>query len=87
MLYVGIVLGLYLILGVVLTRWLTVRAPGMRIRFNDLVMGALSMPVIIATALICVAASKLWVRLLLLLDYEPEERPDSAKANNGTPPQ
>ena len=84
MIYLGIATALYLILGIALTRWLSVRAPGVRIRFNDLVMGALSMPVIIAAALICVAATSLWVRLLLLLDFEPEERPDSAKANVGT---
>ena len=80
----GIILTLYLGLGIGLTQWMTVRAPGVRMRFNDLVMGAIAMPVIIAAALICVAATSLWVRLLLLLDFEPEERPDSAKANADT---
>ena len=85
MIGLGIVLGLYLLLGIVLTRWLSVRAPGVRIRLNDLMVGAVSMPMIIAAALICVAATSLWARLLLLLDYEPEERPDSAKANADVP--
>ncbi len=85
MIYLGIFAAVYLVLGIVLTRWLSLRAPGVRMRFNDIIMGAISMPVIIAAALICVAATSLWVRLLLLLDYEPEERPDSSKANAGTP--
>ena len=84
MIYLYVVIALYLVTGIVLTRWMSVRAPGVRIRFNDLLMGAISMPVIIAAALICVAASALWVRLLLLLDYEPEERPDGSKANADT---
>jgi hypothetical protein len=89
MIYLAAGFAVYLALGIVLTRWLSVRAPGLPMRLNDLVFGAFFMPMIVALALICDFANRTWYRLLLLLDFEPEERrpdPDPAPSPHSPGP-
>ena len=76
MIYLGVALGIYLIIGIILTRTLLLfpEAPSIRMRFRDAVLGALFMPVITLALLLSIWFEKLWKRLLLALDYEPEER-------------
>jgi hypothetical protein len=85
MIYLAAGFAVYLTLGVVLTRWLSVRAPGLPMRLNDLVFGALFMPVIVALALICDFVNRTWCRLLIMLDFEPEERGPGAAPISDSP--
>jgi hypothetical protein len=67
-------LALYLVIGLVLTHSLTDGAPGLRLRFRDYVLGAFAMPLLTLALYLFILLQKLWYRLLLALDYEPEDR-------------
>jgi len=67
-------LALYLVIGLVLTHSLKVGAPLLRLRLRDYLLGAFAMPMLTLALYLFMLMQKLWYRLLLALDYEPEER-------------
>ncbi len=67
-------LALYLVIGLVLTHSLTYGAPLLRLRFRDYFLGAFAMPMLTLALYLFILMQKAWYRLLLALDYEPEER-------------
>jgi hypothetical protein len=65
----------YLALGVLLTRSLRRGASARPLRANDIAVGALFMPLISLVTLACTVINAICVRLLILLDFEPGDRP------------
>jgi hypothetical protein len=63
---------LYLVMGIVLTRTVF-KAPTMRLRFKDVIIGATLMPLLFIALLLSVFFEDLWKRLLIALDYNPPE--------------
>ncbi|MBY0510784.1 MAG: hypothetical protein K2P94_11635 [Rhodospirillaceae bacterium] len=70
--YVLIAAGAYLVVGVVLT-YNVLKIPRRRLRFWDVAVGAVIMPVLSAVLFLCVLFEPLWKRLLIALDYNPPE--------------
>ncbi len=62
----------YLLVGVILARTVF-KAPSMRLRFRDHLLGAVCMPVLFVALLVFSLIEDLWARLLIVLDYEPPE--------------
>jgi len=62
----------YLVVGLILTRKV-LRIPRRRMRFWDVAMGAVVMPVLSFALFVCVLSEDLWKRILILLDFDPPE--------------
>ncbi len=72
MVYVYSALGVYLLIGLILTNSV-LRAPSRRMRYYDFALGAVVMPVLFVALMVMEAGHKLWKRLLIALDYNPPE--------------
>lgn len=72
MIYVYSALGIYLLIGLILTTSV-LRAPSRRMRYYDFALGAVVMPVLFVALLVLEAANHLWKRLLIALNYDPPE--------------
>lgn len=73
MTYIYIVIAVYLITGLYLTRVMLAGMQRRRSHLRDWVLGSVSMPVVMLIGLLCLVVEKLWARLLVALDYEPPE--------------
>ena len=62
----------YLVLGVVLTRSV-LRAPRRRMRFWDIALGAVVIPVLSLVLFLFILCEDAWKRLLIALDFDPPE--------------
>ncbi len=71
MTYVLSAIATYLALGLFLTRYVT--APKMRMRFSDLVLGGLFMPIIMTGLLLFMLYEAAWKRILIALAFDPPE--------------
>ncbi len=71
MIYALSALAAYLVLGLILTRY--VAAPGLRMKFSDAVLGAFFMPVIMTGLVACMIYEAAWKRILIALAFDPPE--------------
>ena len=62
----------YLVLGFVLTRSVF-KAPSIRMRFSDVVLGAIFMPILVLLLVLFDFFEEMWKRLLIALDFDPPE--------------
>lgn len=62
----------YLLVGLIMSRKV-LRIPRRRLRFWDVVVGAVIMPVLSVVLFLCIIFEDLWKRLLIALDYNPPE--------------
>jgi hypothetical protein len=83
--YVLYGLGAYLILGIVLTRFVFTGASAPRFRFSDFAIGAVIMPVVCVAMLLFILFEKLWARLLIALDFDPPENLRAGPGDLGDP--
>ena len=65
------ILAAYLIAGLILTR--TVLRPNRRLRYYEVALGAVFMPILFIFLLLCIFFEDLWKRLLIALDFDPPE--------------
>jgi len=70
--YTLIAIGAYLVVGIMLTR-VILRIPRRRLRFRDMVIGAVAMPVLFLALLFLTFLEDAWKRLLIVLDFTPPE--------------
>ena len=70
--YVRYAIAAYLVVGILLTRTV-LRAPSLRMRFRDYVLGSIVMPVLFVALLTCVVSEDLMKRILIALDFDPPE--------------
>lgn len=72
MTYILSAIFIYLVLGLILTRNV-LRMPRRRMRFWDVALGAVIMPVLSLILFLCIIGEDLWKRLLIALDLNPPE--------------
>jgi hypothetical protein len=70
--YTLIAIGCYLVVGIFLTH-VVLRLPRQRLKFRDIVLGAVAMPVLFVALLVLTFLEDAWKRLLIVLDYNPPE--------------
>ena len=82
--YVLYAISAYLVLGIILTRSV-LRTRTFRLRFSDVALGAVVMPVLSLAMLLCVLFEDIWKRLLIALDFDPPEEMRAGPAAPGSP--
>lgn len=70
-LYIGI--GIYYVLGFILTR-VILKGTTIRMGFRDFLVAPLAMPVLFVVLMVFDVSEEAWAKILVILDFEPPER-------------
>ncbi|MBX7199233.1 MAG: hypothetical protein K1X51_07625 [Rhodospirillaceae bacterium] len=73
MTYVYIGIGVYYVLGFILTR-VILKGTTLRMGFRDFIVAPFAMPVLFVVLMVFDLSEEAWARILVMLDFDPPEK-------------
>lgn len=73
MIYLLLAIGAYLVAGLVLTFMILPGPNKRRLRFRDVIIGSIAMPVLFVLLIVFDISEEAWARILIMLDFDPPE--------------